>query len=504
MTARLNSKSKIYKVSLVGLAVILFCGAGKLQSWLNVKRKDLGLTRLAPLQNAPPMLAFTSVALGGFRGLIANALWMRANDLQNDDKYFEMVQLADWITTLEPHFVDVWRVQAWNMAYNISVKFKDPEDRWHWVQRGIRLLRDQGIPLNPGEALLYRDLSWLYQHKIGQDLDDAHMRYKLRLAQEMQPIFGGGRPNFDALLDPKTAQDKQRVRTLEDVYKMDPKIIKKVDDEYGPLDWRLPDAYAIYWAEVGREKAKPSDQETLRRSIYQTMQQACIRGGALSHTITNITPRNFIIWPNLDLVPKVSAAYEKMIGEDEKLRENMQKAHRNFLKTAVYLLYEDGRTQQAAYWFNYMKSKYSDALVGRQKNLSLDDYCLSQIVEDNGETDMNKVSASIEAMFHNGFICLVRDDDDRYANYENLARLIWNHYHEKIGTISKERLSLRPLPELRQFILDKELDPDPRYALMPPEAQAILRTKLGLPAPKPRAVSGPVSANQSAPAATAQ
>jgi hypothetical protein len=215
------------------------------------------------------------------------------------------------------------------------------------------------------------------------------------------------------------------------------------------------------------------------------MQQACIRGGELSHTITNITPRNFIIWPNLDLVPKVSAAYEKMIGEDEKLRFNMEKAHRNFLKTAVYLLYEDGRTDQAAYWFNYMKSKYADALVGRQKNLSLDDYCLSQIVEDNGETDMNKISASIEAMFHNGFICLVRDDQDRYANYENLAQRIWEHYTTKIGSFGKERLGLRPLPELRNFVLQQELDPDPRYARMPPEAQAILRTKLRLPTPKP-------------------
>ena len=83
------------------------------------------MTRVEPLENAPPVLAFTTVALGGFRGLIANALWIRANDLQDDDKFFEMAQLADWITKLEPHFAQVWLVQAWNMAYNISVKFKD-------------------------------------------------------------------------------------------------------------------------------------------------------------------------------------------------------------------------------------------------------------------------------------------------------------------------------------------------------------------------------------------
>src|SRR5271155_5531171 len=113
----MNPKVRIYKASLVAMAVLLLCVSAQMQSLLNVERADLGLTRLTPLENAPPVLAFTSVALGGFRGLIANMLWIRANDLQNDDKYFEMVQLADWITELEPHFVAVWTVQAWNMAY---------------------------------------------------------------------------------------------------------------------------------------------------------------------------------------------------------------------------------------------------------------------------------------------------------------------------------------------------------------------------------------------------
>jgi hypothetical protein len=499
----MNQKARIYKASLVGIAILLFCVSSQMQGLLNLERRDLGLTRLAPLENAPPVLAFTSVALGGFRGLIANFLWMRANDLQNDDKFFEMVQLADWITKLEPHFVDVWRVQAWNMAYNISVKFKDAEDRWQWVERGVRLLRDQAIPLNPRETLIYRDLSWMYQHKIGANLDDAHMTYKLHLAQQMQAVLGGGHPDYDALLNPKTVEDKERLRQLVDKYKMDPKVMQKVDEEYGPLDWRLPDAHAIYWAELGREKSKPSDQETLRRSIYQSMQTACIRGGQLDRSVTNVTKQNFMLWPNLGLTPKVNAAYEKMVDEtqDPSLKGNVQTAHKNFLKQAVYLLYEDGQMNQATTWFNYLKTTYTNAFVRRQENISLDDFALGQIVEDNGETDMNKVTDSIVGMFHLGFECLVRDDDERYENYQHLAQRIWTHYHEKIGDISSERLKLHPLSEMRNRVLEHELDPDPANALMSPMAQAILRTKLGLPAPKPfptpsNTPPGPVPATQ--------
>src|ERR1700734_637208 len=101
----MNFRTRFYKPALLGLAAILFCVVGQMQQRLNVDRKALGLTRMDPLVNAPPVLAFTTVALGGFRGLIANALWLRLNDLQLEDKYFEMVQLTDWIAKLQPHMV---------------------------------------------------------------------------------------------------------------------------------------------------------------------------------------------------------------------------------------------------------------------------------------------------------------------------------------------------------------------------------------------------------------
>ena len=113
----MSGRSK--KVVLVLLAVALLAGLLPVQDSMNRDRDELGLTRVAPLENAPPMLAFTTVALGGFRGLISNALWIRASDLQDQDKFFEMMQLADWITKLEPHFAQVWANQAWNMGWNI-------------------------------------------------------------------------------------------------------------------------------------------------------------------------------------------------------------------------------------------------------------------------------------------------------------------------------------------------------------------------------------------------
>src|SRR5262245_64587108 len=97
------NRPRLYKFSLVAAMVVLLILASITQTDLNQERVALGVTRGEALGNtAPPVLVFTTVALGGFRGLIANALWVRAMDLQDEGKFFEKVQLADWITKLQP------------------------------------------------------------------------------------------------------------------------------------------------------------------------------------------------------------------------------------------------------------------------------------------------------------------------------------------------------------------------------------------------------------------
>ena len=139
----------------------------------NIIVKDKLVDEAVNDKGLPPMVAFTTVALGGFRGILADLLWLRAGALQEEGKYFELVQLASWITKLQPKFTGATSYLAWNMAYNISVTFQDPQDRWRWVQRGIELIRDEGLNYNANDPKLYQQLGWIYQHKMGNTLDDA-------------------------------------------------------------------------------------------------------------------------------------------------------------------------------------------------------------------------------------------------------------------------------------------------------------------------------------------
>ena len=79
---------RVKKIILLLLAAVLLAVSGRVQNFMNRDRVQLGLTIGEPLRDAPPLLAFTTVALGGFRGLISNYLWIRANNLQLDDKIF--------------------------------------------------------------------------------------------------------------------------------------------------------------------------------------------------------------------------------------------------------------------------------------------------------------------------------------------------------------------------------------------------------------------------------
>jgi hypothetical protein len=479
--------SRLKKILLIVSAVALMVGVSRIQSSLNVDRDRLGLTRIAPLENAPPVLAFTTVALGGFRGLISNALWIRASELEEEDKYFESAQLANWITRLEPHFVHVWLVQSWNMAYNISVKFKDFPDRWRWVKRGIELLRDDGLRFNPNEMLIYRELAWFFQHKMGQNLDDANMYYKQAWANEMAVVFGKKEPNLDELIDPKTPDQQQRAQWLTNIYKLDPVFMKEVNERYGPLEWRLPEAHAIYWGAKGLDAAKknPSkikkdDLITLHRIIYQDMLLSFQRG----RMIANPFIKSFEFGPNLDIIPKVSAAYEEAAQEDPDFHDHILSAHRNFLRDAVYFLYENNRLADAKSWYKYLTDKYPNKTVLDNKpgslpaTLSYEEYSIARILEDINETSHDRVVAAIQGLITRSYLDLAIDQDEHAAGLKQLARKIWGAYQAKIPQERLAPIGLPPFENMDREMLGRLLDVQDGA---PAEVRAVLRTKLRMP-----------------------
>ena len=224
------------------LAILALGASGFLSTSLSVAagRAQLGYADRAEAGD-PPEVA-VAIALGAFRGVFVNLLWLRANKMKEEGKFYESIELARTITRLQPRFPRVWIFQAWNMAYNISVSTKTPEERWLWVNSGVNLLRNEGLRKNPNDTLLHKELAWIFNHKIQGYADDANQYYKRRVAEEWAYVLG--RPPPPAETAEQTKQNYilwlsrmvEGPDTLEEAIKREPllaTLVQRLRDEAG-------------------------------------------------------------------------------------------------------------------------------------------------------------------------------------------------------------------------------------------------------------------------------
>jgi hypothetical protein len=447
----------------------------------------------------PPIVAFTSVALGGFRGIIADILWLRSAKMQEEGRYFELVQLANWITTLEPRLAPVWAYHAWNLAYNISVLFNEHEDRWRWVRHGIELLRDKALVYNPGDAGLYGELSWTYLHKVGEKLDQAHRYYKTEWAHEMGRLFEGRAPDYQALaaaarnrsellarpgvadlvarieaqgrdpLNPSlltaAEQDEQlaallaehpggedlrwflRRRLMLETYKLDPETMAEIEEEYGPVDWRMAQAHALYWAYRGLPHAEGYNAIRLKRAVFQSQAIAFREGSAFIDVDGNVIPS-----PTPDLVPYVEKAFERAIAEEPKMESSYTEAYVNFLREAISILYTYNRREDAQLLFEKLVEISPDEQTGQG---------FEAFVEANVRQRMSKASARtaltfVEALISQSYTWQALGDEERAAGTFAMAALYYRQFMSSLRPGEHaERLALPPWREVVKLVLER-------------------------------------------------
>ena len=290
-------------------------------------RDKYDLIATTHIENAPPLVAFTTVALGGFRGILADILWLRVSYLQDNGNYLEVAQLSDWIAKLEPRCTEIWSFHAWNMAYNISVMMPDYEDRWRWINNGINLLRDKGLLYNAGAPKIYFELGWMFQNKLASHFDDAHQLYKKKWAEEMTKLLGDGYPDYAAIKN-----DPATIKKMTEHYKLIPEIMQEIDTKYGPLDWRCPFTHSVYWGYRAKQHAPNEIFIPGDRMIFQSLAQTFLSGTKHCGIETSEEYK-----PNLVLLNKTITAYRsamKLYPEEKTVKI----AYYNFIYGAIMVL----------------------------------------------------------------------------------------------------------------------------------------------------------------------
>ncbi len=425
-----------FSISLLLLALACLWGAARAHRPLLAWRVGQTQEVSAALDRSPPLVVFTTVAIGGFRGMLADLLWMRAIRLQEQDKVFEMAQLADWISKLEPRFVTVWAFNAWNLAYNISIRFPEPEDRWRWVEAGIRLLRDGGLAYNPRSATLCHELAWIYQHKIGFYLDPAHRVYKCRLAQDMAALFDGPRPEYhSAGSDPRLLQLKADT-------KLEPARMEALDRERGPFDWRTPAAHAAYWAERGRACAVNAREKLVcDHLLCQCLAESFRHGRLVLDPGTGL----YLATPDLAFLPRTLQAYAEARAEhpDEAL---LRFSYANFLGEAAVILFAYGRLEASREVYRELAR-----LLPPGVDPGYEVFLLGSLRFAFDDPPLPSAPALAEGFWVQAYAWAALGEDERAAAWERLAVLFWERVLAVCPDTARwERFGLAPLEIMRR------------------------------------------------------
>ncbi len=195
-SARERSRRRkwIYGVSMIVLIVVLF--------WLS-RPATLGTNEVKPqpggvlaqyrdqhrlsqteLGQIDPTSETIRLATLGMRGVAGTTLWWKATQFQMKKDWTRLRATLDQISKLQPHSILVWRYQAWNLSYNVSVAFDDYHDKFYWVIEGLNYMLD-GLRVNNKEPRLYWDMGWFISNKIGRD--DAAKYYRRLFSGERGP-----------------------------------------------------------------------------------------------------------------------------------------------------------------------------------------------------------------------------------------------------------------------------------------------------------------------------
>jgi hypothetical protein len=255
--------------------------------------------------------------------------------------------------------------------------------------------------------------------------------------------------------------------------KMDVRLMKTVDEKYGPLDWRLPETHAIYWAMDGMRKAHAQSVLPLRRIIYQSMQLASRRG----KVIENKALGKLEFGPNVRVIPKANATYLQMMTEDPERIEHISQGHRNFLFRAVRDLYLNGQREDADTWFQYGKEVYEDFIV--MEGDDIDTFVLWNLGEDLTALNPDDFHNMIKGFIQTAYYDMARGEESGYQGRIATAKLVRDKYMYWIKNPGMKNIfEGRVLPELYEIeteVLKELFDPESNIHL---ELLAVWETRV--------------------------
>jgi hypothetical protein len=179
-------------------------------------------------------LAFVA-ALGGFRSVVADFLFIQAHAAWERTEWSRMLLLFRQITTLQPRAILFWDMAAWHMAWNASLAAANDQSQPRLALR-VKAQREyfaigkdfleRGIRNNPDHPQLYESLARLHREKYNDharaseffakaaSLPGAPSYAKRFSAYELSYCEGREREAYERLRQLYDSGEQERLPTL--------------------------------------------------------------------------------------------------------------------------------------------------------------------------------------------------------------------------------------------------------------------------------------------------
>jgi len=254
-------------------------------------------------------------------------------------------------------------------------------------------------------------------------------------------------------------------KVLKEVYKLDAGRMAELMALFGPIDWRVVDAHALYWVNEGLIAGKETihnfknDKLNTARLIFFSLRNLFNRNRMVFEPYTRDVNLSYINFnPDLNFIEPMQQAfltYGRMLdpgAETGGAGDIFQAGHANFLAEAIRLLYFAGREAEAAKYYQYLRDTYgiqADGKVNPAYDRPLDKFAQETFVE-NLDT-FRDARLALNGVLYGAFTQLAGDDRPRYAQLLSFARRVYDQYQSERERI--EKLSLPPWDELRADVL---------------------------------------------------
>jgi hypothetical protein len=169
-----------------------------------------------------------------------------------------------------------------------------------------------------------------------------------------------------------------------------------------------------------------------------------------------------------------------MLAEEKEKIDTVKRAHRNFLRQAVFQLYAHARIKEAKKWFEYLKEKYPDDAQVKEAGGDLDTFAIKRVTEGVNENDMNMIKSFIQGFLQYSYLYFRMMTNSEQTLFL-LAKKLYDSYQARFLPGQKvERYRSPPFEELNKAVLTDVLDPqngfDPSYFRLANKIKIATRT----------------------------